>query len=75
MIRHIYDNAWVLDTPNTTYAFHALPTGQLEHLYYGRHIRIPEGEGALDALTESMPMLPVIHAYMTTITGAIPSRI
>ncbi len=56
MIRHIYDNAWVLDTPNTTYAFHVLPTGQLEHLYYGRHIRIPEGEGALDALTEK-------HAY------------
>lgn len=58
MIRHIYDNAWVLDTPNTTYAFRVLPTGQLEHLYYGRHIRISDGEGALDALTEKHAFAP-----------------
>ncbi len=58
MIRHICDNAWVLDTPNSTYAFHVLPTGQCEHLYYGRHISIAEGEGALDALTEKHAFAP-----------------
>lgn len=58
MIRHIYDDAWVLDTPGTTYAFRVLPTGQLEHLYYGKHIGITGGEGALDALIEKHAFAP-----------------
>ncbi len=58
MIRHIYDDAWVLDTPKTTYAFRVLPTGQLEHLYYGRRIKIAEGQGALDALVEKHAFAP-----------------
>ncbi len=58
MIRHIYDDAWVLDTPKTTYAFRVLPTGQIEHLYYGKHIMIPDGEGALDALIEKHAFAP-----------------
>ena len=58
MIRHIYDHAWVLDTPKTTYAFALIPTGQLEHLYYGRRIGIEGGEGALDALTEKHAFAP-----------------
>ena len=58
MIRHIYENAWVLDTPKTTYAFRVLPTGQLEHLYYGRRIGITEGKGALDALIEKHAFAP-----------------
>ncbi len=58
MIRHIYDHAWVLDTPETTYAFALLPTGQLEHLYYGRRIKVGEGEGALDALIEKHAFAP-----------------
>lgn len=33
---------FVLHTRNTTYAFHVLPSGHLEHLYYGRKIRISE---------------------------------
>ncbi len=33
---------FVLDTDNTTYAFRTLPTGQLEHLYYGRKIKIAD---------------------------------
>ena len=37
MIRRI-DDSFVLDTAHTTYAFSVLPTGQLEHLYYGKKI-------------------------------------
>lgn len=58
MIRHIYDDAWVLDTPGTTYAFSVLPTGQCEHLYYGRHIRLDGAEGSLDALSEKHAFAP-----------------
>ncbi len=58
MIRKIFGDAWVLDTPKTTYAFRIIETGQPEHLYYGRHIRIPEGEGVLDALIEKHAFAP-----------------
>jgi alpha-galactosidase len=58
MIRHIYDHAWVLDTPKTTYAITLLPTGQLEHLYYGRRIKLGEGVGALDSLIEKHAFAP-----------------
>lgn len=37
MIRRL-GNTFVLDTPNTTYVFGVLPSGHLEHLYYGKHI-------------------------------------
>lgn len=30
------NDIFVLHTAQTTYAFRKLPTGQLEHLYYGR---------------------------------------
>ena len=30
------NDIFVLHTAHTTYAFRKLPTGQLEHLYYGR---------------------------------------
>lgn len=36
------DGIFVLNTLHTTYAFGVLPTGQLEHLYYGRKIRLDE---------------------------------
>ena len=32
------NDIFVLHTEHTTYAFRKLPTGQLEHLYYGRKI-------------------------------------
>ena len=38
--------AFLLDTENTSYAFRVLPTGHLEHLYYGRRI----GAGGAEAL-------------------------
>ncbi|MBQ6441849.1 MAG: alpha-galactosidase [Lachnospiraceae bacterium] len=34
------DNLFELHTRHTTYAFWVLPTGQLEHLYYGRKINV-----------------------------------
>ncbi len=37
----IYDSGtFILNTDNTTYAFRVLPSGQLEHLHYGRRIRV-----------------------------------
>ena len=36
------DGIFILHTAHTTYAFATLPTGQLEHLYYGRKIRLYE---------------------------------
>ena len=42
---------YILETNNTTYCFRIMETGHLEHLYYGRKIRLPEGEG-VSALIE-----------------------
>ena len=56
MIRQL-GNLFVLDTANTTYAFHALPSGHLEHLYYGQKIRIDAEEDVI-ALTEKHQCLP-----------------
>lgn len=36
------ENLFELHTAHTTYAFHVLPTGQLEHLYYGKKIHVQE---------------------------------
>ncbi len=38
---------FTIDTANTTYAFRVMPTGQLEHLCYGRHIHVD-----MDALSQ-----------------------
>lgn len=43
--------AFVLDTDNTTYVFAALPSGHLEHLYYGSRIKL-ETAGDCDAFRE-----------------------
>ncbi|MBQ5484780.1 MAG: alpha-galactosidase, partial [Lachnospiraceae bacterium] len=48
---------FVLETPNTTYAFAVLPTGQLEHLYYGRKINISSYEEAM-VLAEAFGVEP-----------------
>ncbi len=41
-------NFFLLETENTTYAFHILESGQAEHLYYGKRLLLPslEEEGA-----------------------------
>ena len=41
----IKDKLFVLDTSRTTYAFRVLPTGHLEHLYYGRKIHLDSDDG------------------------------
>ena len=60
MIRVTDNKGFILETGSTSYIFRILPTGQPEHLYYGRKITIPEGaeEGTLDALTEKHAFYP-----------------
>ncbi len=58
MIRHIGET-FILDAGNTTYAFRILPTGQLEHLYYGRKITLCDDSGAVaDAVIEKHEFAP-----------------
>ncbi len=56
---------FVLQTSNTTYAFQVLPSGQLEHLYYGRKIRVKEPLTA-----ESVAILTEKHAFAPGNTNA-----
>ena len=56
MIRQL-DDIFVLDTPNTTYVLGVMESRQLEHLYYGEHIRIDSKEDAM-ALVEKHSCLP-----------------
>ncbi|WP_026508199.1 alpha-galactosidase [Butyrivibrio sp. MC2013] len=60
MIRVIDNNSFILETASTSYIFRLLPTGQLEHLYYGRKLVIPNGSeaAALAALTEKHAFAP-----------------
>ena len=44
------DNYFILNTKNTTYAMRVLPTGHLEHLYYGRKIKI--NKDTIEAIVE-----------------------
>ena len=55
MIRKIKNELFVLDTRNTTYAFRVLPTGQLEHLYYGKRITIEESSAGLEEQHAFLP--------------------
>ena len=49
--------AFVLDTEGTTYAFRVMPTGQLEHLYYGAKVELTDA-AAIDALIEKRAFEP-----------------
>lgn len=55
MIEHI-DGVFGLHTADTSYVFAVLPTGQLEHLYYGKKIRLNKGAAA--ALREKHAFAP-----------------
>ena len=48
------DKRFLLNTDNTTYAIKVLETGQLEHLYYGRHIHQEE----LSSIEEKRAFVP-----------------
>ena len=54
------NDIFVLHTAHTTYAFRKLPTGQLEHLYYGRKIHVcePLDENAVVPLIEKHTFQP-----------------
>lgn len=56
MIRKEKDT-FILETEHTTYCFRVMESGHLEHLYYGRHLHLPKGEG-IEALTEKMEFVP-----------------
>ncbi len=58
MVR-IVNNTFVIDTDNTTYAFRVLDCGYLEHLYYGKKIRLIDDDGEVtNALTEKHDVVP-----------------
>ena len=54
------NDIFVLHTAQTTYAFRKLPTGQLEHLYFGRKIHVcePLDENAVAPLIEKHTFQP-----------------
>lgn len=56
MIRE-YNQNYVLETDNTTYCFRVIPTGHLEHLYYGRKITLTDDED-MKALVEKHTFMP-----------------
>lgn len=56
MIRKEKD-VFILETAHTTYCFRIMESGHLEHLYYGRRLRLPQGEGIM-ALIEKMEFVP-----------------
>ena len=56
MIRQL-DNVFVLDTKHTTYCFQVLESGHLEHLYYGKKIRI-ECAADIESLAEKQAFPP-----------------
>ena len=56
MIRNL-DQVFVLDTKSTTYCFQVLETGHLEHLYYGKKIRI-EASSDVKAIAEKQAFPP-----------------
>ena len=45
---------FILDTDHTTYCFRVLPTGQLEHLYYGRKLHIEDEADMQPLLKKAM---------------------
>ncbi|MCM1308166.1 MAG: alpha-galactosidase [Butyrivibrio sp.] len=51
------DGRFILHTAGTTYCFRVLPTGHLEHLYYGRRLTLPSGEG-MEPLFEKHAFAP-----------------
>ena len=54
MIKQL-DSVYILHTSKTTYAFRVMENGYLEHLYYGKRIRLSEGAEALIEKQEFAP--------------------
>ncbi len=56
MVRQL-ENVFVLDTLHTTYCFQVLESGHLEHLYYGKKLRIDRASDVA-SLVEKQPFPP-----------------
>ena len=56
MIRQL-EKVFVLDTKHTTYCFQVLESGHLEHLYYGKKIRIDDAKD-VESLAEKQAFPP-----------------
>lgn len=52
-----FGNSFVLSTDNTTYAMKVMPTGHVEHLYYGKRITV-NSEEEIDPLVEKRGFAP-----------------
>ena len=56
MIRQL-KQIFVLDTKYTTYCFRVMESGHLEHLYYGKKLRIEQAED-VESLVEKQAFVP-----------------
>ena len=57
------NNILILETNNTTYAFHVMETGHLEHIYYGRKIRLPQAKNGENLLEKKIFLPGTTLAY------------
>lgn len=58
---HVVGNLFILETQETTYCFHRLPSGQLEHLYYGGCLNLADTTNeasVIEALAQKTPFIP-----------------
>ena len=53
---HVENSLFVLETKCTSYVFRVMPTGHLEHLYYGRKLHANEA-----VMTEKHTFIPLDH--------------
>ena len=62
---HVSNHYFLLNTENTSYAFRVMDTGHLEHLYYGKKIRLPKAatEGSTDTIRNGFEALVEKHAF------------
>ena len=58
MIQITPNNEFILSTRATCYVFRVLPTGQLEHLYYGKKLRFQEDFSDLGVLAPKREFAP-----------------
>ncbi len=52
------NNIFILDTADTTYAFHVTKSGHMEHLYYGKKITVEPNDKSIDVIREKSEFAP-----------------
>ena len=63
---HESNHYFLLNTNHTSYAFRVMDTGHLEHLYYGKKIRVPKTGNAVSesgAISIGLEALVEKHAF------------